>query len=214
MGFGLGGFGLAQLAGPIGTALGAFGAYTGAGAETRAAQGALTGLTQERELGRKKAEELYGGYLPAGEYSAEATERLRDVLLGGDMSQFTESPGYQFRLEEGIGAIEKGMASRGLRRSSRAFKSISDYAQQSASDEFSNYLNQLGGFAAQSGQAGLAGAGGIMSQYGGVSPLSIAQAQYGVGQAKSRRTQAAYSGMASTLQSAGAAAQYQPGGVA
>ncbi len=207
------GFGLIAALGVGGSLLSAFGAYKGAGSQTRAAQGALAGLTREQALGREKAEELYGSYLPAGEFSAEATQQLRDVLLGGDMSQFTESPGYQFRLGQGTEAIEKAMSARGGRRSSTAFKSISDYAQQSASDEFSNYLNQLGGFAAQAGNTGLSGAQGIMSQYGNVSPASIAQAQMGVGQAKSSRTQALYGGLGQGMQGIGQALTPSPTGV-
>lgn len=161
--------------------------FFGGKSEIRAAQSAAATLQREQTLGREKAQELYGQFLPAAEYGAEATQQLRDILLGGDMSKFTESPGYQFRLGEGIGAIEKAFAARGGRRSSTAFKSISDYAQQSASDEFGNYLSQLGGFGAQATNIGLQGIGGIMQQYGGVSPGQIAQAQLGVGQAKTAR---------------------------
>lgn len=198
---------IAAAAGPVGGLLSAYGAYKGAGAEKRASQSELAGLTRERELGREKAEELYGEYLPAAGFGAEAMQQLRDVIIGGDMSKFQESPGYQFRLGQGTEAIEKAFAARGGRRSSTAFKSISDYAQQSASDEYSNYLNQLGGFAAQAGQTGLEGARGIMSQYGGVSPGSIAQATLGVGQAKSARTQALWGGIGKAIQGGGMAMQ-------
>jgi len=159
-------------------------AFFGGGSAKRAASAAAADLINQRELGRTKAQELYGQFLPAGGYGMEALEQQRDVLLGGDMSQFYTSPGYQFRLEEGTGAIEKAMAARGLGRSSRAFKSISDYAEQSASDEFSNYLNQLSGFGTQATNIGLKGAGGIMQQYGGVDPGQIAQTTMAVGQAK------------------------------
>lgn len=218
MGFGLSS--IAKLAGPIGSMLGAFGAYKGAGTEVRGAQSAEAGLVGEQRLGREKAQELYGSYLPAGEYGAEATQRLRDILIGGDRSKFIESPGYQFRLEEGIGAIEKAGAARGMRRGSRTLKSISDYAQRSASDEFSNYLNQLSGFAAQAGQTGLAGAGGIMSQYGDVSPLNIAQARIGTSEVKSARTGALWGGLGQGIQGIGQGQQFDklykkpPGGVA
>lgn len=194
---------IAAAAGPIGGLVSAYGAYKGAGAEKRASQSALAGLTKERELGREKAEELYGEYLPSAGFSAEAMQQLRDVILGGDMSKFQESPGYQFRLGQGTEAIEKAFAARGGRRSSTAFKSISDYAQQSASSEFSNYLNQLGGFAAQAGQLGQVGAGGIMSQYGGVTPSQITQATLGVGEAKSARTQAIWGGVGKGIQGVG-----------
>lgn len=163
--------------------------FFGGSSGIRAAQSAAAILQQEQTRGREKAQELYGQFLPSAGFGMEAMQQLRDVILGGDMSKFTESPGYQFRLGEGIGGIEKAFAARGGRRSSRAFKSISDYAQQSASDEFGNYLNQLSGFGAQATDVGLAGIGGIMQQYGGVSPGQLAGAQLGVGQAQLARRQ-------------------------
>lgn len=169
--------------------------FFGGKSAIRAAQSAQAMLQQEQKLGREKAQELYGQFLPAAEYGAQATQQLGDVLLGGNLSQFTESPGYQFRLGEGIGAIEKAMAARGGRRSSTAFKSISDYAQQSASNEFNNYLDQLTRFGTQSTNIGLQGIGGIMQQYGGVSPGQIAGAQLGVGQAKYGRREGMESGL-------------------
>jgi len=179
--------------------------FFGGKSAIRAAQSAQAMLQQEQSLGREKAQELYGQFLPAAGYGAEATERMRDVILGGDMSKFFTSPGYEHRLKEGTGAIEKAAASRGLRRSSRAFKSISDYAQQSASDEFGNYLNQLSSFGTQATNIGLQGIGGIMQQYGGVQPGQIAQATLGVGEAKyGRRAGFEQSGM--DLAAAGAMA--------
>lgn len=183
--------------------------FFGGKSEIRAAQSAAAMLQREQTLGREKAQELYGQFLPAAGYGAEATQQLRDVVLGGDMSKFYTSPGYQFRLDEGTGAVEKAMAARGGRRSSTAFKSISDYAQQSASGEFDNYLNQLSNFGTQATNIGLQGIGGIMQQYGGVSPGQIAQAQLGVGQAKtSRRT-----GIESGLMDLGAAGASMAGGM-
>ncbi len=155
--------------------------------EIRAAQAAQAYLQQQRGQGQQKAEDLYGQFLPAGGYGMEATQQLRDILVGGDTSKFQTSPGYQFRLEEGIGGIEKAMSARGLGRSSRAFKSISDYAQNTASDEYQNYIQNLQGFGQQATNIGMQGAGGIMQQYGGVSAGQVAQAQIGVGQAKTRR---------------------------
>jgi hypothetical protein len=60
---------------------------------------------------------------------------------------FTASPGYQFRLNEGMKAIERSAAARGGLRSGATMKSLNDYAQGTASSEFGNYTNTLANLA-------------------------------------------------------------------
>lgn len=183
------GFGLGAALGVAGGIAGGIGDYLGARKEAKWAKNALRGLQASRAESIAKAAELYDPYAETGQLGVDATQRLADIVLGGDMSKFIESPGYQFRLGEGIGAIEKAAAARGMRHGSRTLKSISDYAQQSAADEFSNYLNQLGGLGTQATNIGLAGAQGIMAPYGVTSPATIAQATLGLGAAKGRAQQ-------------------------
>ena len=86
------------------------------------------------------------------------------------MSQFQADPGYQFRMSEGLKALERSAASRGLLQSGGTLKDITRFGQDAASQEYQNafqrYLTErqarlqpleyrIGlGQAAASGQAG------------------------------------------------------------
>lgn len=86
-----------------------------------------------------------GGY---GAYGA-----LQGLLgLGGnpDAAQqafqgYQDSTGYQFRLGEGMQAIDRSAAARGGLNSGATLKALQRYGQNMASAEFGNYLNQLQG---------------------------------------------------------------------
>ncbi len=60
-----------------------------------------------------------------------------------DYSAFYKSPGYNFRLQEGEKAIERAMASRGLRNSGRSLKDLAAHNQGLASEEYNAYMNRL-----------------------------------------------------------------------
>jgi hypothetical protein len=66
-----------------------------------------------------------------------------DISPDDRMSNFLQSPGYQFRLSEGLKAIEKSQAARGGLLSGGAMKELGAYSQGLASDEYGNYLNSL-----------------------------------------------------------------------
>lgn len=81
------------------------------------------------------------------------------------MGNFFTSPGYQFRLDEGLRNINQGAAAQGAFRSGATVKAEDAYSQGLASDEFSNYYNRLFnlsqmGEKAASGQADVAQAQG------------------------------------------------------
>lgn len=74
--------------------------------------------------------------------------------------QYRNSTGYQFRLREGMNALNSGYAGRGVLQSGAAIKGALDYGQNIASGEFGNYLNSLQtqqnvGAGAASAQAGV-----------------------------------------------------------
>lgn len=56
---------------------------------------------------------------------------------------FYASPGYQFRMDEGLNALDKSAAARGRLRSGGQNKAITRYAQGIAADEFGSYTNRL-----------------------------------------------------------------------
>lgn len=74
---------------------------------------------------------------------------------------FEGSPGYQFRLGEGMRALEGSLAARGQRNSGAAQRAITQYAQGVASDEFGTNFNRLAALAGigQTATQGIAGLG-------------------------------------------------------
>lgn len=82
-----------------------------------------------------------------------AGSRIGALLgLGGNpaaaeaaFDQFRDSTGYQFRLGQGISAIEQSAATRGLLSSGSTLKGLTEYGQGLASSEFQNYLQALSG---------------------------------------------------------------------
>lgn len=69
------------------------------------------------------------------------------------------SPGYQFRLGEGLKALERSAAARGTLLTGGTLKGLERYAQDYASNEYGNRVNQLMDLS----RLGLAGAGGTSS---------------------------------------------------
>lgn len=63
------------------------------------------------------------------------------------VSQFTASPGYQFRLQQGQDAQNNQFAARGGAFSGNALKALADYNQNMASNEYGNWWNRVAGLA-------------------------------------------------------------------
>ncbi|HKR17727.1 hypothetical protein [Rhizorhapis sp.] len=95
---------------------------------------------------------------------------------GADYSDFYNSPGYLFRLNEGQKAIERSAAARGGLYSGATMKAVNTHAQGVASDEFNNYVARLQSLAgvgqsatgstAEAGQAYASGASQAAQQAG------------------------------------------------
>lgn len=92
------------------------------------------------------------------------------------MEDFMTDPGYQFRLSEGEKAINRSMASKGLRNSTAAVKSLNDYNQGMASNEYQRAYDRFNQDRDQryNKLANLAGLGQVQSNQ-----LSNAAGQYG-----------------------------------
>ena len=63
---------------------------------------------------------------------------------GPDMSAFFQSPGYQFRREQGTADIGNRFGAGGGAFSGNALKALAEFNSGLASQEFGNYVNQLG----------------------------------------------------------------------
>lgn len=58
------------------------------------------------------------------------------------MEQFEQDPGYAFRQSEGMKALERSAAARGLLQSGPTLKGIQRFGQESASQEYGNAFNR------------------------------------------------------------------------
>ena len=74
---------------------------------------------------------------PQGQTAQQAANDAFDV--------FKNSTGYQFRLGEGLDAVNSAYAGMGGLQSGAAMRGINEYGQNFASNEFGNYYNMLGG---------------------------------------------------------------------
>lgn len=70
----------------------------------------------------------------------------------GNFDAFTQSPDYQFRLTQGINALDRSAASRGRLYSGAQMRAAQDYGQGAASQEYGNWFNRLSSLAGN-GQA-------------------------------------------------------------
>jgi len=102
-----------------------------------------------------------GNYNTYGYDPANAKEKQTQAF-----ADFQTTPGYQFRMDEGMKALDRSAASRGLLRSGAQQKAINTFGQGIASEEYNNYMGNLlavSGLGNQAASSGNATAGQLMS---------------------------------------------------
>lgn len=102
-----------------------------------------------------------GAYKFTGDYDGAVQ---RNALAG-----LQTSPGYQFRLGEGIKALDRSAAAKGRLLSGAQIKGVQSFGEGLASDEYRNYIGDLFNVAGMGNQAQGANAGvnsGLVSQNG------------------------------------------------
>ena len=162
-------------------------------AQRKAIQAQRAGIGQQiasLEAGRQVGLEYLEPYTQVGERALSpltglvlgrqydpATGDFRTITPEERMALFQESPGYQFRLEQGQQALEATQAARGGLLSGRALQEAQRLGQQEATQEYGGYLARLQslagigrGAAGQAAQTAIGAAG------------QIGQAQAGLGQ--------------------------------
>lgn len=126
-----------------------------------------------------KGSPLGTSYLPNGGVANNAIGNLLGV--GGDptaannaFSNYQNSTGTQFQLNEGSKAITTNNAAKGLLNSGATLKALTKYGQNLGSTTFNNYLSQLGGLQ-QAGLSAGGAIGGAGSQAGATGASAISQ---------------------------------------
>lgn len=104
---------------------------------------------------------------------AEAQSYAQANPTGGTTyGGYTKTPGYDFRLNEGLGALERGAAAQGGLFSGNAMKSALQYGQDYATNEYGNYLSRLSAMAS-SGQNAAGMQGAAAQNYGATSAQAL-----------------------------------------
>jgi len=119
-------------------ALGAFGANRAAKTQAQAAQQGLD--AQQRMYEQTRADQE--PWRQAGMTALNQLVPLATNYQKFGMDQFQQDPGYQFRLNEGLKALDRQAAARGGLVSGNAMKAASRYGQDYASNEYTNAFNR------------------------------------------------------------------------
>lgn len=118
---------------------------------------------------------------------AEADAFAQENAGGAEYGGYTKTPGYDFRLKEGMNALEGSAAARGGLFSGASMKSLNRYGQDYATGEYQNFLNRLGGVVSSgqsaAGQQGAAGQNFVNSASNALSNMGNAQAAGAIGSA-------------------------------
>ncbi len=85
---------------------------------------------------------------------------------------FQSSPGYQFQLGQGLQAIDRGAASRGMLGSGNTLMAEQQYGQGLANQDYTNWLNSLGSFTYPTLSATSGAATGQAGQYTNLANLA------------------------------------------
>lgn len=98
-------------------------------------------LAPYRETGATALQQ-YGALYGVGREGMLSDEEMEDAR-----SRFMETPGYEFRFDEGMRALDRSASARGKLRGGGYGRELIRYGQGVASGEFENYANRLAGIA-------------------------------------------------------------------
>jgi hypothetical protein len=118
--------------------LGAYTSNRAANAQANAAQAGID--AQERMFNRQV--ELQEPFRKAGEEALNKLIPLSSNYTPFGMNQFTQDPGYGFRLSEGMKALDRTAAARGGLLSGATLKGAQRYGQDLGSQEYQNAFNR------------------------------------------------------------------------
>lgn len=195
----------------VGGLMGRSAAKSQAGAARDAANAQLQASREANALQQRIYEENVARQQPFLQTGTEFFNRLAALQRGGPgaaQNLLQMDPGYQFRLGEGLKALDRQAAARGGLISGGALKAAQRYGQDAASQEYGAAYNRLAGLA----NVGPSAAGimsGLGERYGATAGQNLmaggqaaAQGILGAGSARA----SGYMGTANTL--AGGLGQY------
>lgn len=144
-------------------------------------------LNSGLDFSRYSLDNAIGAYAPLtelGNQYGKAVNLYQDALgVNGPQgnaratSAFQSAPGYQFQLDQGLQAVDRGAASRGMLGSGNTLMAEQKYGSDLANQNYNNYLTQLGGFVNPQLQATTGANAGIASGYNNLGTLGQNDAQ-------------------------------------
>lgn len=163
-----------------GAVIGGHAAKKAAKTQAASAQAGIDEVKRQFDLGRADLE-------PWRTAGGQAIGQGYAMLQPG--YDYTASPGYQFRLDEGLRGVQNSAAAKGLLQSGGTLKGIDKYAEGMAAQDFNDQFNRMMAVAGGGQQAATSGA--QMGQQAGQSVADLltqagnAKASGYVGQANS-----------------------------
>lgn len=113
------------------------------GAASDAAAAAAEANRVQEEIYKKQREDL-SGYRDLGQVGLDQVKNnLGDLTGTFSMDKFQKDPGYDFRMQEGQKALERSASARGGLLSGGTLKSLAQYGQNFASNEYGNAYNRF-----------------------------------------------------------------------
>lgn len=97
---------------------------------------------ENRELQRELVDQQREDFAPWRDVGQKALDQIWAGVESGEFQvgdiDVTKDPGYQFRMGQGVEALDKSAAARGRLLSGAQQKGVTDYAQNVASNEYAN----------------------------------------------------------------------------
>jgi len=101
------------------------------------------GKAEGRTIGDSSSANGLAGGGGGGQYALN----VENPGVNGLTAMIQNTPGYKFRMKEGINAIDSSAASRGMLLSGSQLKRLQDFGSEYAAQEFDKYWNRLAGVA-------------------------------------------------------------------
>ena len=121
----------------IGAAASIGSSIIGGNKASKAADKAAKNQAKAQQQALAAQEAMVGPYVEAGKNALAQFQSMAPYQNFG-MAQFQTDPGYNFRMSEGIKALERSASARGLLQSGGTLKGITQYGQNLASQEYEN----------------------------------------------------------------------------
>lgn len=132
----------------------------------------ILGSEEQEEAYAEASERARRSADPYMDYRGGAAERLNELMT--DPGSIRETPGFEYRLQQGLEGVNRGLGAQGQLKSGRRMAGLMDFSQSFAGQEYQRQFERLG-----------ATSGAVNASFGQASQAAIQGGQWsgqGVGQ--------------------------------